>query len=288
MKEFSEKELLLLAYLEGDLNDADKAKAEALLAADEALQAEYKLLQHTKLPKPTAEYSRKAQLKRPVPVAKKKPVLAYILWPTAVAASLALLFVFTQTAENSSTSTTASATIIEAPQLAQQTPPAQTNAEINGAPTENTQPRANYENKTQAAVANNAATQAVVASTTPQPLETVKTKTTINVGELVPSKMVSLAASKQNNVPPIIEQIVEVDGQFVPYTAAEAEGQTTRKNWLARTTSNIGNQIGTWVGLVKNPQVDINKKEAEGGRTYWALTLTTETYEWEGVLYTQR
>ncbi|MDL5045130.1 hypothetical protein QQ054_03620 [Oscillatoria amoena NRMC-F 0135] len=48
-EELNERELLLLAYLEGDLTGDERAKAEALLAEDIAMMGEYRQLKSTVL-----------------------------------------------------------------------------------------------------------------------------------------------------------------------------------------------------------------------------------------------
>lgn len=96
MKEFTENELLLLAYLEGDLEPNEKEGFELLLEDDAQLMAEYKLLQKTKLQPPVVSYSGKEQLKRAVvaPIKKEKIILSYLLWPSAIAAGLAILLLW--------------------------------------------------------------------------------------------------------------------------------------------------------------------------------------------------
>ena len=74
MKEFSEKELLLLGYLEGDLSDSEREKFEAMMAEDAALMVEYRQLARTKLPAPQVAYANKASLKRTATPPTKKPV----------------------------------------------------------------------------------------------------------------------------------------------------------------------------------------------------------------------
>lgn len=96
MKEFTENELLLLAYLEGDLEPNEKEGFELLLEDDAQLMAEFKLLQKTKLQPPAISYSGKEQLKKAVvmPIKKEKILLSYLLWPSAIAAGLALLLLW--------------------------------------------------------------------------------------------------------------------------------------------------------------------------------------------------
>ncbi len=287
MKEFSEKELLLLGYLEGDLSDSEKIKFEAMMAEDAALMVEYRQLERTKLPVQQTMYANKASLKRTTTPPKKKPVLGYILWPVAVAASVALLFWFI----SPNTNINGEITKVTIQQPTKQTPA--TTAEEQPNTVETT------EKSEETLVASTSAVQA--------PLQTKKRvqtqgadgnsesknegdkvksprKQLINSSELLAAKTVSIKIAKSTI--PIVETILETEEGYTPYTASEID----EKGWLVRTTHKINNQLGTWIGYVQKPQVDINKKEeANSGRTYWAITLETEKYEWEGrLLYTRR
>lgn len=290
MKEFSEKELLLLGYLEGDLSDSEKAKFEAMMAEDAALMAEYRQLERTKLPMQQITYANKASLKRTATPPQKKPVLGYILWPVAVAASIALLFWFISPNANINGEITAantSHTTIQTPGTTEKQPNTteivETTKDIKGETLASTEVEQVVPKTIKAGQRQNAAPKGGSKNQS----EDVKTfsKQSIKSGELLASKTVSIKTVKSTI--PIVETVLEIGNEdYVPYTASAID----EKGWLARTTHRINNQLGTWVGYVQKPQVDINKKEeANGGRTYWAITLETEKYEWEGrLLYTHR
>lgn len=88
MKELNNRELLLLAYLDGDLDAAGKQRAEALMAEDAAFMSEYRLLAGTRLEPETITYAGKNKLKRTAPV--KKSPLRFVMPAAAVAACVAL------------------------------------------------------------------------------------------------------------------------------------------------------------------------------------------------------
>ena len=89
MKELNDRELLLLAYLDGDLDAAGKQRAEALMAEDAAFTHEYRLLTGTRLEPETIIYTDKHKLKRTAKV--NKSPLRFVIPATAVAACMALL-----------------------------------------------------------------------------------------------------------------------------------------------------------------------------------------------------
>lgn len=282
MKEFSEKELLLLGYLEGDLSDSEREKFEAMMVEDAALMAEYRQLARTKLPAPQVAYANKASLKRTATPPTKKPVLGYILWPAAVAASIALLFWFispSSTTDSTLTATGSTQIIVQTPENTRELLP-QTNNTVKEreAYLEDNATKENKQAK---------ATEVLQKQSKNSFQKTTKkensTKQLIISDELLAAKTISIKVT--NSTIPVVETIVET-GIYTPYTPSASD----ERGWLARTTHKINNQLGTLVGYVQKPQVDINKKEeANGGRTYWAITLETEKYEWEGrLLYTRR
>lgn len=276
-EELNERELLLLAYLEGDLTGAEKAKAEALLAEDAAMMGEYRQLKSTVLvPETATVYKNRAALKKPVPVAKKV-TLRYILWPAAVAASIVLaimLYVPQNTVTEGGVAVTDNKPATTATPITRDTKVAAEVAEEKG----------QVENQTQIAVSqlkNDVPKDDKVV----MPIEIAE----VDVQQPTIKELIATTTLQSKGY--------EIPGVSIPEPAGIKELQiplsdivlttpetTDKKGWFAK----VGDRIGNLVDYLQKPQVNIEKQEDNKGKDYWAITLETEKYEWEGRLFTRR
>lgn len=274
MKEFDEKELLLLAYLEGDLSKEETNKVEAMLAEDAALMNEYRLLSKTILPAKEVVYANKTNLKKPVPV--KKVALGYLFWSGAVAACLAvLILLYTPKVNNSFTSEVQKESTIE-----------KAEKEL-----------ANPKNTESSIIENNEIVQSQSASeeiiSIPKAVTTT-TKTDIAKQSIEPFKKKNLVASQLNKKPTNIPNVEMPSSEVVFNTKIEQPtlpiiNNTNNKSWVARKTDKINNTLSNWASYLQKPKIDISKKEPTvNGRVYWAITLEADEYAWEGRLYTRQ
>jgi hypothetical protein len=273
MIELNERELLLLAYLEGELSGAEKARAEAIMAEDMAMQHEYRQLQNTVLkPEIATVYPNKSKLKRTV--AKQKAPLGYILWPLAIAASFALLIVFYQpnagitNGNSTALNTTAN----------------------NNTTNNNTNTTAPKINETEAIVS---PAQATYATSNPAQLPQVKND---NIQNNINAKITGekqtmsapLLAALPVNLPTVEKPALGVANSvslfLPPIPRYKTPVQEEKRGWLAKT----GQKVNQLLGYLQKPQLSIDKQENETGKEYWAITLETEKYEVEGRLYTRR
>ncbi len=275
-EELNERELLLLAYLEGDLTGAEKAKAEALLAEDAAMMGEYRQLKSTVLvPETATVYKNRAALKKPVPVAKKV-TLRYILWPAAVAASI-VLAIMLYVPQN---------TVTEGGVAVTDNKPATTATPITGDTKVNAdvaEEKGQVENPIQIAVS--------------QPKNDVpkddKVVMPIEIAEVEAQQPVikeliatTTLQSKGYEIGVSVAEPAEIKELQIPLSdmAFGTPEATDKKGWFAK----VGDRIGSLVDYLQKPQVNIEKQEDNKGKDYWAITLETEKYEWEGRLFTRR
>lgn len=279
MKEFSEKEFLLLSYLEGDLTKAEKEKVEAMLAEDAALMNEYRLLAKTILSQENISYTNKASLKKPV--ATKTIALSYVFWSGAVAAALAILILFYAPKANT-TSTKVATNNATSPQSI--TVDENTDSEIDNASNNIALASPKAEEKIKKAESNNGTQvktnrvediQNYIATTNEQ-----FKKETLVATTLAPK---AITIDKVEIPKETVVLNTELPKPLMP-TIKQSEG----KNWWVRKANKINNTINTWASYLQKPKVEIGKKEPIGGRTYWAITVEAERYEWEGKLYTRR
>lgn len=277
MKEFSEKEFLLLAYLEGDLTEAEKTKVEAMLAKDAALMKEYTLLSKTILPANNVIYTSKANLKKPV--AAQKVALGYLFWSGAIAACLAVLIVL-YTPKTNNNQATALVHETNNP-VKEQAPVVEPDSDDNSV----TEDVTAYKNRK-----NSKATAQIVI---PKTNGNKQAKAEIVTGEEPFNKktfVVSLLNTKPAVLPsielPKDDIVFKPNGTLLTVPTIDNE---INKSWFARKTNKINNTLNTWVKFLEKPQIEISKKEPKtNGRIYWAITLEADEYEWEGRLYTRR
>lgn len=283
MKEFSEKDFLLLAYLEGDLTETEKVKFEDMLANDAALMQEYKLLCHTILPVEEIVYTSKADLKKPVTT--QKLALGYLFWSGAVAACLAVLILFY------------SPTIISTP------------SNIVKVEKENTHniltPNLNIDKSAPLAEVNKGAGEIEITKKSKRkesginPLrkeyidKVITTKETdVEFFEKQEFTSIPLLAIKEANIPlqlPLSEVKINTNLGIPQYTPIVSPDENyENKGWFARASQQINNKLNKWVSYLEKPKVGIDKKEPIGGRIYWAISVEADKYEWEGRLYTYR
>lgn len=276
-EELNERELLLLAYLEGDLTGAEKARAEALLAEDAAMMGEYRQLRNTVLvPETATVYKNKAALKKPVPAAKKV-TLRYVLWPAAVAASIVLAVLFyapqnTVTEGGVATTATDKATTANAPVTSGTEDKTSTVNE-----------KIHSEKKVYVAVPQ-PKNNGVKEDKGITPVEEVEVETQEVTKELIAATTLQ---SKGSNTPGIFTpKQGEIKELQIPLSdmAFIAPDPTEKRGLFAR----VGDKIGNLVDYLQKPRVNIEKQEDNKGKDYWAITLETEKYEWEGRLFTSR
>lgn len=276
-EELNERELLLLAYLEGDLTGAEKARAEALLAEDAAMMGEYRQLRNTVLvPETATVYKNKAALKKPVPAAKKV-TLRYVLWPAAVAASIVLAVLFyapqnTVTEGGVATTATDKATTANAPVTSG-----------TGGKTSTVNKKIHSEKKVYVAVPQ-PKNNGVKEDKGITPVEEVEVETQEVTKELIAATTLQ---SKGSNTPGIFTpKQGEIKELQIPLSdmAFIAPDPTEKRGLFAR----VGDKIGNLVDYLQKPRVNIEKQEDNKGKDYWAITLETEKYEWEGRLFTSR
>ncbi len=275
MKEFNEKELLLLAYLEGDLSEKEINKVEAMLAEDEALMTEYRLLSKTILPAKEVTYANKANLRKPEPA--KKVALGYLFWSGAVAACLAVLILlytpkvnspFTAEIQNDNNT------------IARVEKELSTPKDIEGNIIENS-------DATQSHPAQKGIAFTAKVSTTIPKVNKVEQS-------VEPFKKINLVATQLNKKPTNLPSIEAPNSEVIFSTKIEPPTLPTidngaNKNWLARKTDIINNTLNNWANYLQKPKIDISKKEPTiNGRVYWAITVEADKYEWEGRLYTRQ
>lgn len=275
-EELNERELLLLAYLEGDLTGTEKAKAEALLAEDAAMMGEYRQLKSTVLvPETATVYKNKAALKKPVPAAKKV-TLRYVLWPAAVAASIVLavmLYVPKNTVTEGGVATTDKLSTTVAPI----TNGAGDDANVLAEKSQETgqhqiavsQPKSNVPKDDKVAMP---IERVEVEAQQPAIKELIATTTLQSKGYEIPGVLIPEPAEIKELQIPLSDMAL---------VAPEVED---KKGWFAK----VGDRIGNLVDYIQKPQVNIEKQEDNKGKDYWAITLETEKYEWEGRLFTRR
>lgn len=276
-EELNERELLLLAYLEGDLTDEEKAKAEALLAEDIAMMGEYRQLKSTVLvPETATVYKNKAALKKPVPAAKKV-TLRYVLWPAAVAASIVLAVLF-YAPQNAVTEGGVAATATDKPTTANAPLISGTEGKA-GTANEKIQ----SEKKVYVSVTQPKDNGVKEDKGTP-PVDDVEVETQDVTKELIAATTLQ---SKGCEIPGILTPTQgEIKELQIPLSdmAFIAPEPTDKKGWFAK----VGDKIGNWVDYLQKPRVNIEKQEDNTGKDYWAITLETEKYEWEGRVFTSR
>ncbi len=282
MKDFSEKEFLLLAYLEGDLSESEIVRVEAMLAEDAALLSEYRLLKKIILPIETLTYSSKASLKKAI--VPQKISLGYLIWTGAVAAVLAILILFY------------SPTIIS---------PSPSIAKIEKRNTaQNITPNHSIDkSKILAKVDKKANKSTAIAKSSekrgtnkPASIKYIVWATTTKQTNNTPFEKkewdIPLLSVKKIKIPiefPSTEISVNTDlslPQPTPITLPNKNYEN--KRWWARTSKQINNKLNTWVSYLQKPKIEINKEKPLGGRTYWAIIVEADKYEWEGKLYTRR
>ncbi|KAB2918856.1 MAG: hypothetical protein F9K23_01570 [Bacteroidetes bacterium] len=274
-EELNERELLLLAYLEGDLTGAEKARAEALLAEDAAMMGEYRQLRNTVLvPETATVYKNKAALKKPVPAAKKV-TLRYVLWPAAVAASIVLAVLFyapQNTVTEGGVAATDNATTANAPVISgTEDKTSIVNEKIHS------------EKKVYVAIPQ-PKDNGVKVDKGITPVEEVEVETQEVTKELIAATTLQ---SKGSNTPGIFTpKQGEIKELQIPLSdmAFIAPDPTEKRGLFAR----VGDKIGNLVDYLQKPRVNIEKQEDNKGKDYWAITLETEKYEWEGRLFTSR
>lgn len=283
MKEFSEKEFLLLAYLEGDLGESDIKKVEAMLAEDAALMDEYRLLTKAVLPVEEVSYANKALLKKDI--APQKVSLGYLVWTGAVAAVLAVLILFysptiippssnvVKVEENSTPEiVTPKLNIDKDAALAEVSP------KVNEVP-------ATKKNKTVKIKGNPPVKEYVAKTAATKEIDVV-------LFEKQELNNTPLLAVKEANIPvetTSTEVKINTDLSMPQYTLTVSPDENyENKGWFARTTYQINSKLNTWVSYLQKPKVEIGKKEPIGGRIYWAISVEADKYEWEGRLYTRR
>lgn len=283
MKEFSEKEWLLLAYLEGDLNPQEKAKVEAMLAEDTALMSEYRLLAKTQLPVEEIKYSAKASLKK-AETPKRIPLM-YWVTSGAVAAAIAVLVVFNISGFNKSNGTTAEVEITQEViknSTAVAKVEVQTKA-IGGANiSEEVKPQVSNTIKPQGSE-NFSLQKEVPYSEAPAEKEQIQFEKQLYSAPLLAAKAIEMPNAEIPQHEIVLDTDVEMPS-YMPSTPVEEE----QKGWLAKATSKINNKLNHWAGYLQKPKVEIEKEETEGGRAVWVVSLESEKYEWEGRLYTRR
>ncbi len=285
MKEFSEKDFLLLSYLEGDLSESEKIKVEAMLAEDAALMNEYRLLTKTILPAEEVTYTNKAALKKSV--MPQKVSLGYLVWTGAVAAVLAVLILLYSPVTKT------------------------TSSEIASSKTTNKTPNTDVVKENETAIAAITKDEGKINNSKEFALETpdlgnsvvkqrvVKTEKTIVATEnpvVEPFEkqeyVNTLLVAKAVDIPSVEmpTEVIAINKEltmpvYVPQTPIE---NYENKGWFARTTRQINNKLNKWAGYLQKPKVEIGKKEPVGGRTYWVISVEADKYEWEGRLYTRR
>jgi hypothetical protein len=283
MKEFSEKDFLLLSYLEGDLSESEKAKVEAMLAEDAALMNEYRLLTKTILPAEEVTYTNKSALKKSV--APQKVSLGYLVWTGAVAAVLAVLILLYSPVTKTSTSEIASSNNTN------ETPNTGVVKENETVTQAITKEESKINNSTELALetpvkskaeqSDNKIEKVIAATSNPvvEPFEKQEYKDILLAAKVadIPSAEMPTEAIKLNK-----ELTMPV---YVPQTPIE---NYENKGWFARTTRQINNKLNLWGSYLQKPKVEIGKKEPVGGRTYWVISVEADKYEWEGRLYTRR
>jgi Tfp pilus assembly protein PilE len=271
MKELNERELLLLAYLEGELSGAKKAQAEAIMAEDMAMQHEYRQLQNTILKPETATvYPYKNKLKRTA--AKEKTPLGYIIWPLAIAASFALL-ILVYTPNNNNAINNGNIAVInnKTENLANTNPTTSSANTIIATPP--TQPKTNKQQITETPAHN-------IETTTPStPNETTPENVTLNAPVLASLPIVLPTVSKPATK--LATTAMPTLPAMPNYQKPEPE---EKKGWWAK----AGDKMNQLLSYVQKPQLSIEKQENETGKEYWTITLETEKYEVEGRLYTRR
>lgn len=277
-EELNERELLLLAYLEGDLTGAEKARAEALLAEDAAMMGEYRQLKNTVLvPETATVYKNKAALKKPVPAAKKV-TLRYVLWPTAVAASIVLAVLFYAPQDTVTEGGVATTTATDKPTTANT--PVISSAEDK---TSTVNEKIHSEKKAYVAAPQPKDNGVKVDKDIP-PVEEVEVETQDVTKELIAATTLQ---SKGSNTPGIFTpKQGEIKELQIPLSdMAVITPEPTEKRGLF---AKVGDKIGNLVDYLQKPRVNIEKQEDNKGKDYWAITLETEKYEWEGRLFTSR
>lgn len=277
-EELNERELLLLAYLEGDLTGDERAKAESLLAEDIAMMGEYRQLKGTVLmPETATVYKNKAALKKPVPAAKKV-TLRYVLWPAAVAASIVLAVLF-YTPQNTvteggvaTTTATDKATTAKAPVISGTEDKTSTVNE-----------KIHSEKKVYVAVPQ-PKDNSVKEDKGTSPVDDIDVETQDVTKELMAATTLQ---SKGYEIPGILtptqDEIKELQIPLSDMAFVTPE-PTEKRGLFAR----VGDKIGNLVDYLQKPRVNIEKQEDNTGKDYWAITLETEKYEWEGRVFTSR